>query len=266
MWEVIIKILAKATAKTIKQATKSKALGRAGQVAVKSKKIGLMKTFAMEVKKGLMKDTKTGKFVRAKKYCKDFIESADKLDTFMKIMFKNKREGRNLWNEYNNTIIKDWEKLFREARSVQFEYERRAVANFKSRKGISKVDFQAYKEIYKEVYKSGKYKDNPFIKQAFDEELMTKFDSSWIRFGIFIPYGRRKTRGIMCLQLYDTHSKRNPSLFYQWVNVPTKVWKIITEEPTGKNFWEKWYNKNRDNPKYLTAESIYYRKKKGNKK
>ncbi len=265
MWSVIIKILLKATKKTIIQIIKSKTLRRTGQIAIKAKKLGVMKTFAMEVKKGVLKATKTGKHIRAIKFCNDFIKSADKLDTFMKFALKNERFGRNVWNEYDNTLRKDWEKIFRQANNLQFEYEKKAVSVFKKRKGISTKDFKDFKEWYRKNFENGKFKNNPLIKRAFEEEIKVVFESSWIDFGIFIPYGKRQTKGIMCLQLYNTNSQRNPSLFYQWVNVSTRDWKEITESPTGKNFWEKWYNKNRTNPKYLTADSIYYRRKKGNK-
>lgn len=110
---------------------------------------------------------------------------------------------------------------------------------------------------FKEYFKSLNSKEKKAMQNLLKNDMFIVWNSSWIAFGLFIPYGSNKQRGVMSLQLYGSKSKKNPSLFYSWVRVSKKDWEIITEHPNGKSFWKHWYHENRKNQYHLTAQSKY---------
>ena len=250
IWKVILLALKKTAA----QIAKSKA----------SKVVG--KTVLSNMKRHLVSKSGTSKIVRDVGYINKFWKSADKKGFIIERIANQNRFTRNMWRQYNKTLTEDWKKTFglakRQIENEQIKMENDMVKFFKTKEGLDQFEFQLFREFYKNKLSDIQKK---WFNNIMGEELQVYFNSTYIDFGIFIPYGKNKQRGIMGLQLYDTTSKRNPSLYYQWVRVKTKDWKRITEDPTGTNFWKKWYAKNRYNPNNITSSSIYntpeYRRK-----
>lgn len=155
--------------------------------------------------------------------------------------------------EYNYQKQLQWKKLFSEYRKIYSQVEQEMIRKFKMGKGFSTRDFRDFRDYFL----SKNFKDKSTLRELFKNEIEITFDSTWIYFGIFIPYGRQQKSGILMLQLYEG-SRKNPSGLYQWIRVPRKVWDKLNDKPTGKQFWKVWYSKNYKNKKYLTIQSRYW--------
>ena len=247
----MFKILIKALLSVGKQLFKSKAKRKLGASILKD----ATKVAQMNAGLGL------SKYSRGLKSLSRLLSSDSKTSqAFREVANKNQTLRRAI-QLYDNQQRKEWENVFKGYRKIMTDVEQDMIRKFKTNQGYSAMEFQQFRDFYMKQ----NYQRQTTIKELMKNEMQIIFNSSWILFGVYIPYGRRQNSGILGLQLYGTTSEKNPSLYYQWVRVPRWVWDKLQDESTGKQFWDTWYHKNRKNKKYLTVQSIYYNnKKKGN--
>lgn len=238
----ILQILFKALLSTTKEVLKSKT----------------KRMFWLNLNKDLIKQSKRQvdlfNYVRIAKLAKGFIGNYDKPGYDMKILAKENRIIGREYELYLRDKQREWNELAKQIRKAQTQYEQHMIKLFKTRQGISTKEFSEFRDWY-----LSKLTDNQkkLFKDLFKDELQIIFNSSWILFGVYIPYGRKAKSGILGLQL-KKGSERNPSGYYQWVRIPKWVWEKLENDPRGETWWREWYHKNRTNKRYLTIESIYY--------
>lgn len=248
MWNILLKALLGASKKILISKTKR----LIGSNVLKD----IVRVNAMNSSLGIKK------YTRQLKVLKNIYKNDNKAD---KIVYEATRKNnylRRVYNIYKLEQEKNIKEALKEYKKLETRIEQDMIYKFKNGVGLSKQEFTSFRDNFlKQNIPTKK-----FLKEILNKEMKIIFESSWILFGVFIPYGRKKDRGILGLQLYNTTSKRNPSLFYQWVRVPMWVWNCLEDEATGEQFWKKWYRDNKDNPFYLTKDSIYYYNNKDNKK
>lgn len=240
--EIFIKLLLQA----VKSIAKSKA-----------KNLAKQKVFAKVMRKMTSK-VGISKEIRFAKQVINFMKAEDKVDKVLrKVSYTTTLTGR-MYDLYKAQKEKEWSKILRKIGKMQTEFEQSMIRKFKEGEGISQTDFINFRNI---MMNSLNEKEKGYFKHLFGEKLRLIFRSSWIMFGIYIPYGRRNQSGILALQLYEG-SERNPSGFYQWIRIPRYVWEQLEFNPNGETWWREWYHDNRKNKRYLTKQSIHYKKDK----
>lgn len=239
---IIFKVLFKAVLSVSKELAKNQMKRAMGKSIVK------------EIIKQAKKDIGGFKYVRGAKLLKNFIDNEDKKGYLMRIATHQNRILGRAYDMYLRDRQREWNELAKQIRQAQSQYEQHMIKLFKSRKGISTKDFSEFRDWYLSKLSDQQKK---LFGNLFRDELQIIFNSSWILFGVYIPYGRKANSGILGLQL-KKGSERNPSGYYQWVRIPKWVWNKLEQDPRGETWWREWYHKNRTNKKYLTIESIYY--------
>lgn len=248
---IISKIISIAIKKTLKQVVKSKARKAVG------------KSTLAAMKRQLVKKGGTSKLTRTIDQAQKFIKSADKTGWIIDKIANQHRLTRNMWNEYKRDTRKQWEKIFNEAKLEEYRLEQDMIRRFKKADGLNQLEFRTFREMYKESFNDTQRK---WFNSIMGEELQVFFNSTWIDYSVYIPYGKNKKYGIFAIQINGNFkSQRNPFVYYQWVRLERKTYEKIISDPTGTNFWSSWYKDNRYNPRYLTSMSRYntpeYRKK-----
>lgn len=236
------------------------------------KSLGLPKVFRSKTFKGAIKSfgnipTKLGmsKELQTIKQYKNLLNAYDKKYASKEFIAKKSGIPGELWLAMERMKREETQELLRtiskyEAR-MQKQYQNEMIKSYQNGEGLGYRNFKAFKRsVMKNTDDNGRKK----FQDMFGEQLLLIFKSSWIAFGMYIPYGGRSNLGILALQL-KKGSKRNPNGYYEWIRIPRWVWDKLVENSTGENFWKVWYNKNRTNKRYLTAKSIYWLTKKENK-
>ena len=247
MWKILIKAFLSVGKQLVKTQTKRKL----GAYLLKD----MIKSTKMNAGLGI------SKYSRGLKSLNRVLNSNSKINqAFREAANKNPTLKRAI-QIYDGQQRKEWENIFREYRKILTDVEQDMIRKFKTNEGYSQMEFQSFRDFYMKQ----NFQRQKTIQGLMKNQMEIVFNSSWILFGVYIPYGRRQSSGILALQLYNTTSERNPGLYYQWVRVPRWVWDKLNDEATGKQFWDQWYHKNRKNKKYLTIQSIYYNNNKKGK-
>lgn len=194
------------------------------------------------------------------KRLKRFVNEYDKAAVMKRwLAHRNKWTGiaYDLYQQNETARVKQWLKeLKRIERSEQVSFQREMISKYQKGEGIGYDNFRQFKRLEK-MFRTPK--EQEYLNSMFNEQLMLMFSSSWIQFGVYIPYSKTSTLGVLGLQL-KKGSRRNPTGYYEWIRIPRRVWNDLNDKATGKQFWEKWYTKNRKNKRYLTSKSIYWEK------
>lgn len=224
------------------------------EIAINKTKRALGKTIAKEIAKQAKRQIGLSKYVKGAKMVYGFFDTYDKKGFVLKRLAHQNRITGKAYDMYLRDRQREWNELAKQIRQAQTKYEQHMLKLFQKRKGISRSEFSEFRDWYLSKLTD---KQKQLFGSLFKDELQIIFNSSWILFGVYIPYGRKANYGILGLQL-KKGSERNPSGYYQWVRIPKKVWNKLKDDPRGETWWREWYHKNRTNKRYLTIESIYY--------
>lgn len=216
-----------------------------------------------ETRKKILEQVKNPKPI---KLVKDFMKSYDKKEFTQRwFAHQNRYSGfaYDTFRQLEEMRVKEWlRRLRREDKKQKLKFQRELIKKYQNGDGIGYDNFRQFKKM---VNSLGSRREKEYLKTLFKEQLMLMFDSNWIAFGLYIPYGPNSKLGILALQLKNTKSQKNPSLYYEWIRVPLSVWEKLCDKANGETFWKEWYHKNKENKRYLTNKSIYWNKKKAGK-
>lgn len=174
-----------------------------------------------------------------------------------------KQEFKKAWNQQlskfksKNEIKKNIQKIFDFA-------EKTATEKVLSMISSTKNSEKRIREIVNKISSLSKSEKKQLEKmnrnQKLSNQLFWAFNSSWIIWGLWVPYkGTRRNQGFLTLQL-KTKSKRNPASIYTWKNIwrNTALRLSAKGRETGTNFWRVFYHQNRKNRYHLLKSSKYW--------
>lgn len=254
---MVLKAIVSALAKAAISVQKSKVAGKAVVSAVKVAKAKKISKIAKSLGKILLKKSGFGKFSRALNDIRDLLEY-DFKTPMVRQALKNQPFLARAVYFYKKDKVDKWKKIFQKISDEERRIEKDTIKAFKNGDGIEYKEFNSFKNWYLNTLSD---QDKEYSKNIFKDKLNIIFDSTWILFAVYIPYGKHAKTGVLGIQIYNQKSKRNPSLYYNYIRVPRRVWEALEDNPTGKTFWDKWLRANRTNRRYLTKKSIHYQKK-----
>lgn len=256
---MVISAVIKALGKAALEISKKRALGKTGTSIVSaSKQSKVVKSLSKSFGKALLNKSGFGRFGRALKDINNLMGEDFKGSALKQVLRANPLISKT-YKYYQREKDNQWKSIGKKIDQEMRRIERETIKEYKDGNGIEFRDFTTFKNWYIDTLSP---QEQQFAQNIFKDKLRLIFNSNWIMFAIFIPYGKNSKSGILGIQIYNRSSKNNPSLFYNYIRIPMWVWERLENNPSGKEFWDAWLRKNRTNRRYLTKQSIYYNNKK----